>query len=146
MPAWHRAGSEGVMITDCATCTRERDQYTRQLLGCGWEPAPAPQLRPFVRAPIPEGAERPPLPDDHPIDRPPPPWPTVCPGYSTSLPETIEIARAWNHWTKGSLRDFCGSRPAVAIVEGVELFDAWVNDLKTKLVTPRSKGGLADDR
>ena len=67
----------------------------------------------------------------------------MCPGYSTSLPETIEIARAWSWRT--DLRVFTGGAwPTQALVEGVELFDAWVNDLSVKRVTPRSKGGLAN--
>lgn len=59
----------------------------RQLAGCGFAPPPRDALLPFVA-----------------------PWsglgysgakPTVCPGYSTSLPETIEIARGRLHWSKG---------------------------------------------
>jgi hypothetical protein len=60
---------------------------TRQLLGCGFAPLPAGHLLKFVRAPRPAGYEG----DD----------PTVCPGYTTSLPEVIEIARARFHWKNG---------------------------------------------
>lgn len=37
------------------------------------------------------------------------PEPTVCPNYTTNLPEVIEAARAWFHWEKGQLEHFTGT-------------------------------------
>lgn len=50
-------------------------------------------------------------------------WPTACPVYSTTLPEVVEIFRAWLHWSKGSLRAFTGASgpPTDVLVECVEL-------------------------
>lgn len=99
----------------------------RQMFGCGYEPPPADNLRPFVGIPRPEGYS-----DDE---------PTVCPGYSTSLPETIEIARGWLHWTKGALREYTGGQPTVAMVAGIEVLSGASSDCERYWMTPRSKGG-----
>lgn len=102
---------------------------TRQLWRCPFEaPAPA-RLASFVRPPIPEGYKA---------------EPTVCPGYSTSLPEVIEIARGWLHWSKGGLRDFTGTQPTEATLHGIEIFDGAANECQSYWSTPRSKGGGAD--
>lgn len=36
-----------------------------------------------------------------------PAFPSVCPGFTTALPEVIETARARAHWTNGELTQFC---------------------------------------
>lgn len=52
----------------------------------------------------------------------------MCPGYSTSLPETIEAARAWRHWDRADLRVFIGGEwPTEPLVLAIETFDDAVN-------------------
>jgi hypothetical protein len=89
----------------------------RQLAACGFLPPPEDRLRPYISA-----------------------WgglgykgdaPTVCPGYSTSLHETIEIARGHIHWDKGSLTEFCGGQPTDGMIRGVEIIDAAVSEFKS---------------
>ena len=74
------------------------NEQTRQLLGCGWLPLPAENLLRFRRVPSPGGykgvtrtLESGAVTDE----------PETCPGYTTSLPEVIEIARARLHWKQG---------------------------------------------
>lgn len=117
-------------FANCTDCKAGTSEMVRQSMACPYEAAPPEGLRPFVRPPDVEGATV---------------TPTVCPGYTTSLPEVIELARAWDWREHGSLRDFCGGYPTEATKRGVELFAGYVADLKHKLMTPRSKGGLADE-
>lgn len=47
----------------------------------------------------------------------------TCPGYTTTLPEVVEVARARTHWRDGGgLRDFCDS-PTDGLRVGVEILD-----------------------
>ncbi len=102
----------------------------RQLLGCGFVPPPAnPRLLPMVR-----------------------PWaglgyrgdqPTTCPGYTTGLPEVVEIARARLHWSKGQLDVFVGGAGDVseAMIAGIELLEDADNRRRNWAMTPTSEGG-----
>jgi hypothetical protein len=62
-------------------------ETTRQQLGCGFTPLPPENLMRFRRVISPGGYKGVEL--------------DVCPGYSTSLPEVIEVARARFHWKHG---------------------------------------------
>lgn len=98
----------------------------RQLVGCGYLPVPD-KLRAFVDRSAPLGCN---------VE------PTVCPGYSTNLPETIEIARARLHWSKGSLRDFCGERPDESLLMGIEILEGASNECQAWCMeNPVKKGG-----
>lgn len=97
-------------------------KQTRQGMGCGWEPRdPKVPARPWSPSCLEDnhdwrciGKEQ--------------PDPTVCPGFSTSLPETIEIVRAHTHWsTGGGLRDFA-DEPTEALKFGVEVVHGSVNE------------------
>jgi hypothetical protein len=71
--------------------------------------------------------------------------PTVCAGYTTSLPETIEVARAWRWWKAGQLTVFVdGATVTPAMKHGIELFDGTVNMFERWKMTPRDKGGGAE--
>jgi hypothetical protein len=83
----------------------------RQQMGCGYETAisgaePWSPSNVFVLWPA----------DDE---------PTVCPGYTTRLPEVLEAARARIHWQKGAIELACGGEPPseqlVALVEQLEV-------------------------
>jgi len=76
-------------------------EHTRQMLGCGWLPLPAESLLRFRRVPTPGGykGEVRTLEDGRVTDQP-----SVCPGYTTALPEVIEIARARFHAKAGGPR------------------------------------------
>jgi len=87
----------------------------RQTMVCPYEAPPSDALRAFgVKAPAPPGYTGPDL--------------TVCPGYTTSLPETIEVARAWGWAERGDLRAYC--EPNDAVIDGVDIFAAAVAELQ----------------
>jgi hypothetical protein len=55
--------------------------------------------------------------------------PVACPGYTTNLPEVIEIARARVHAKEfGGLRDFCDETPSEALKQGVEILEGANNE------------------
>ena len=102
----------------------------RQGWGCGYEAAPAPgvPVMPWSGGSGYDG-----------------PAPTLCAGYTTALPETIEIARAWKWWTKSQLDVFVDRAPvAAAVKNGIDLFDAVVAVFERWRLTPQSKGGGAE--
>ena len=73
------------------------------------------------------------------------PAPTVCAGYTTSLPETIEIARAWKWWQKGELARFVDGAQVVEVLKvGIDLFDGVMSGFERWKMTPSDKGGGAE--
>jgi len=64
------------------------------------------------------------------------PEPTICPGYSTKLPEVAEIARLRLHWSKGnvpleSLDD--------NIQRGVETLESSIGDMNDWCLRDKAK-------
>jgi hypothetical protein len=113
----------------CEMCMQETTQDQRQLLGCGYLPPPSESRRRYLR--IWDGGSLPNYKG---------PKTTVCPGYSTSLPEVIEVARAHRHWSKGNYQ-VADREPADPFVSSLEIFDASVNAFQAWLATPSDKGG-----
>lgn len=76
----------------------KNNEQSRQTMGCGWLPLPDENLIPFRRVTSPPGFRGPvrKLPNGALTNDP-----ETCPGYTTSLPEVIEIARARLHWKQG---------------------------------------------
>jgi hypothetical protein len=78
----------------------------RQAMGCAYESIPVELRRPIG---VPLGCEV---------------VATTCPGYTTKLPEVIEVARARLHWSKGGpagigIADWADS-PLCAAIEVLE--------------------------
>lgn len=68
--------------------------------------------------------------------------PSVCPGYTTSLPEVIEIARGRLHWSKGSLGQFCRGQASDAMLVGIEILEGASNACQAWCIdNPQKKGG-----
>jgi hypothetical protein len=107
-------------LTSCEKCMQTTNADTRRMMGCGYEPKLA-------------GA----------VPWSPPGWtgarPSVCPGYSTSLPQVAEIAIARVHWSKGSLRDAVG-KPTQELLDGVvELEAAYTQAQQWAMENPEKK-------
>ena len=98
----------------------------RQLIGCGYLPRPAAHLLPMVR-PFQGCGMR----GDS---------PTTCPGYTSRLPEVIEVARVHRHWSKGNY-DVASLGVDHPLVMGLEILDSAANALESWTLTPESKGG-----
>lgn len=100
-------------MRDCETCLKFADDAQRRLMGCGWLPAA-----------------------DHGPDGPPDAWrfgpdrsevAEVCPGYSCTLPDVVDVATCYSHWEKGQLEVRLGGVDAApALVDGIEILHAAV--------------------
>lgn len=125
-PFLHEADNRGFPVEhllDCGLCKEKLSVETRQAMGCGWETA---EHKMPVKTWSPAGM---PGNEDWKCISKTRPEPTVCPGYSVTLPETIEIARAYTHWiTGGGLRDFTDGDITSNLRIGVEIFCGAVNE------------------
>ncbi len=79
-------------LPKCDDCMKTNKQLPRQFMGCAYEPALPEGKRVYLS--MWQGGSMPNYRG---------PKPTVCPGYTTSLPEVIEVSRARAHWNKGGL-------------------------------------------
>ncbi len=71
------------------------------------------------------------------------PEPTVCPGYTTSLPEVIETAILRRHWEKGCVAAACGGEPTEEQLMAILIIDGVFADVKHWAMTPAKDGGGA---
>ena len=95
----------------------------RQTMGCGYEP-PIDGARPWT--PVMLDAS-------HRLEY------TLCPGYTTNLPEVVEVVRGRLHWSKGSLPVFCV--PNELIVEGIEILEGSTNGMQVWTLRTKAEGG-----
>lgn len=104
------------MLTDCEKCMRVNPKAARQSMGCGYEPE--------IAAPVlawDHGKRKPISVDDH---------PRFCAGYTTKLPEVIEVLRARAHWEKGELAAYAQGPVHEHVVIGIELVAASSSELQ----------------
>lgn len=121
-----RRGASG-LPSNCSDCMLANSLQTRQTLGCGYEPVAADELSRLVRIMEPLGSDI---------------KPTTCPGFTTRLPEVIEIARARLHWSKGELTSFCSGQARGALLAGIEILEGATNETQMWCVeNPVKKGG-----
>lgn len=113
-------------IANCEKCMQATSKEQRQYLGCPFE-APIENAQPWSPPDGKHGFKH--------------ASPTVCPGYTTSLPEVRETSRAYTHWTKGQLAEFCGGQPSDAMLMAVEILDFDVHANQHYLMTPVNEGG-----
>ena len=98
-------------LIDCDKCMASTERIQRQAMGCGWEPRnPGAVVTPWTHQGYTDTA------------------PTTCVGYTTKLPEVIEINRARLHWKCGSIREFCKGAPTDNIQRGVEILEGAANE------------------
>jgi hypothetical protein len=114
-------------LSDCGTCMQKHPRERRQLMGCGYEPPTASVTlwQPKVSK-LGYRHKR----------------PTVCVGYSTRLPEVVEVLRARAHWEKGSLAMFCGDdKPGDEFLACIEILDAEIASVTAWALTSKKDGG-----
>lgn len=116
---------------DCETCMERNNRQTRQHLTCGYEPRLDDEYRgwfpPDGKIGFRQNAKTVRL-------------PTVCPGYTTKLPQVIEIARAHRHWKNGQLGMFAPD-VSEALLFGIEIIDSEINAAQSFEMTPEKDGG-----
>lgn len=81
----------------------------RLIQGCGYLP-PRDGARPGFGVPLEADVE-----------------PTVCPGYSTSLPEVVEAVRFRPSYLKGYLTEHLGEAPSPALIDAQNILEGAVN-------------------
>lgn len=98
-------------MLDCTSCEKHTDKALRREMGCGWLP----------RAENPAAV-----------------WSgqtgalenRTCPGYTTELPDVIDVARVYWWADKGSIRDRLGGEPPEAIINGVDVLRCAIGDVE----------------
>lgn len=67
---------------------------------------------------------------------------TLCPGYTTKLPDVVEVTRLCRHAKMGSLSAFLGKHEATepALV-GMEVFDGACHEVQAWAMKPKAEGG-----
>lgn len=108
------------MQLDCKTCQSFAGPPLRQQMGCGWlAPVENPGQVWHHNGDL--GTEA-----------------TVCAGYTTQLPEVMDIVRHRLHWEKGALPiRLAGAEPPSTLLDGIEAlhyaverYGAWRSDPK----------------
>lgn len=108
-------------LKDCSKCQRDQSLQMRQTLGCAYESSVTPSF-PWRHA----GDDGPKL--------------SVCPGYSTKLPEVIEAAAAYQHWEKGTLdHRFRGYELTERLMDALEILGANVGAVQSWALRKRSE-------
>jgi hypothetical protein len=119
-----RRGHSIEHLTDCDKCKMNNDEQSRQAMGCGWEPrSELVQIRPWSPSSFigNEGWRLTQLKDHE--------EPSTCIGYTSILPEVIEVQRARLHWKEGGgLRDFCDDTPTDSLRLAVECLEGASNE------------------
>ena len=70
------------------------------------------------------------------------PEPTVCAGYTTSLPEVIEAAVIRRHWDKGQVVAACGgAMPTEEMLSSILVVDNAFAEVRNWASTPEKDGG-----
>ncbi len=111
-------------------------KLNRQSMGCAYE-APAPSTVPVM---LWDHRGRASQRDE--FDDSGKPVVSVCPGYTTTMPEVIDIARAHRHWSKGELTGYCHGYATTELMIGVEIFDGAVNECQSwEIRNPKRDGG-----
>ncbi len=117
------------MLSDCAKCKGANPRVVRQSLGCGYE-QPTETVVAWDHS-----ARKMLTPDDR---------PKHCIGYTSRLPEVVEILRARAHWERGHLPLACDEAPHEHALIAIEILEASNNELQRARMTPVSQGGMGD--
>lgn len=96
----------------------------RRAMGCGYEPPLRFRLPLWTPDAFPDKS------------------PDICAGYLVRLPEVLEVARAYNHWSKGELASFTLGPPHEQLSIGLEILAGSINELECARMKPASLGGL----
>lgn len=104
---------------DCESCMKDNPEFLRREMGCGYLPGAVRTGAP------PDGFEG---------------ELTTCVGYTTKLPEVIEVSRARLWFDKGQLREWCdGDAPTIALRFCIEELEAQANYCQAHAMKPKGK-------
>jgi hypothetical protein len=109
----------------CERCSSWNDEATRIDMGCGLLPRAV-------------GARPGSVPLSHLV-----PGLTACPGYTAELPDVLDVASCYLHWTKQSLAARLGTPDAApALMDGLEVLHVAVEEFQSAKLRERTNGGL----
>ena len=106
-------------------------QIQRQHLGCGYLPPLEDRTRLTLWKP-PTGSKGYRGPE-----------PTVCAGYSTTLPDVCETLFFHAHWSKGNLAEVLGEPAHEQLAAAIFILDGQRNSMQRWAMTPSDEGGGA---
>jgi hypothetical protein len=109
-----RGGSLG--IADCDSCKASTPALQRQHLGCGYEPRLDDGKFHLTIWQPPEGYRGPEL--------------STCAGYTTRLPEVVEVDRLHSHWSHGNMAAVLGEPATEEIATAVLVVESQIHALK----------------
>lgn len=101
------------MFLSCATCREVNSEALRLAMGCGWLHLEYDEDDDGTALPPPSVWKHP-QDTDHPM---------ICPGYTTSLPEVIDIASAYPAHEKGNLAAYFPDGVSRALMDGFSELD-----------------------
>lgn len=110
----------------------------RQSWGCGYEPPPPPNVHAVPWSPPMRSGNKT---VGYSYERP-----TICPGYTTNLPEVHEVLAARMHWKNGQLEAYCGGPPTEELLAAIVELEVAVGQNDHYWATPAKEGGGARDR
>jgi hypothetical protein len=99
-------------LLNCMTCRKNNDPNLRRAMGCGWLP-PSATPAGFVWS----------GPGGH-LDL------ATCPGYTTRLPDVLDVAGAYWWADRGALAERVGRRPPAALVRGIDALRCEISALE----------------
>ena len=118
-------------IANCSKCKETMQPLQRQYLGCGYLPPLEDRTRLTMWKP-PSGTKGYRGPE-----------PTVCAGYTTTLPEVREVSLAHSHWSKGNLAAVLSETAHEHLAASIVILDGQCNAMQRWTMTPSSEGGGA---
>jgi len=123
-------GGSGFGIADCKRCMNNTPRLSRQYLGCGYEPR-LDETR--VKLTI----WNPPSSSNGKVGYSGEPL-TTCAGYTANLPEVVEAAKGYAHWSKGNVPI---DRNPQELLDAILIISAQYSQLQHWLMTPAKDGG-----
>ena len=100
---------------DCDACQTNFTLTERRCFGCGWLP-----------------------PGEHIAGDRPYPEASVCPGYTTRMPEVCEAARARSWAGRGGLVPLYGSRPLPQVaLDAIDMLENAINEVEARTYRER---------
>lgn len=115
-------------LDDCSGCQKSYGRDVRRSWGCGWE-HPNPSAQPWSPSSM------------------DPQWngdDSTCPGYTSSLPQVVEVLRARVHWEKNAaaFESYCGGAASDQTLAAIEILEGAVHEAQHwAMNNPQSSGG-----
>jgi hypothetical protein len=113
-------------LRDCTTCKATTSALERARIACGWLPLAEGAMP--VQFPGLQGDDgKPAL--------------TVCPGYTTRLPQVREASEARLHWERGTLRQRVQAEPTQVLLDALQICEGARNELSDHRANSARKDG-----